>query len=154
MPPAEAAAAGLSEEARPLTIDGGQRLARATAMLPGVEPQLQAVLASPLERALQSARLLAQAYGIAVTRAELLRPGTPPATLDAGLERFAGSPAPVVLVGHEPDLGLIAGWWLCGTEAPLLHFGKGTIGGFDFESAPGPGAGRLRYLVPEAVLGR
>lgn len=154
MAPEEAAAAGLPDEARPLTTEGAQRLARATGALQAIEPQLSAVLASPLERARQSAQILARAYGLTAQNADLLRPGTPAAGLNAGLERFAGSSAPIALVGHEPDLGLLAGFWLCGLEARLLHFGKGAVGGFDFESAPAPAAGRLRYLIPEAVLRR
>ena len=56
----------------------------------------------------------------------------------------------MVLVGHEPDLGKLAGVLLFGapTEVPLKKAGACSIAAEAAEA----GAGRLRWLLPPATL--
>lgn len=146
--PGQAAAGGLSDQQRPLTAEGRRRLVRTARQLRVMEPQVAVLLASPLERARQSAEIVAQTYRMPVMTNELLRPGTPTASLNGALDSFAAARAPLVLVGHEPDLGNLAGWWLCGQAARQVRFGKGSVACLEFSGPPAPGSGRLRYLLP------
>ena len=152
MEPGQAAAAGLTEEQRPLTDEGRGRLTETVGQLQAMEPRIAKLLASPLERARQSAEIIAQVYAVAVQitvqSTDLLRPGAAAEPLIGALESFAGAGAPLALVGHEPDLGNLAGWWLCARAARQVRFEKGSIACVEFEGAPAPGSGRLRYLLP------
>ena len=94
------AAPGDPDEARPLTAKGhdqakalGERLVRA-------EPRPTAVVSSPLVRARETARAVADALGLGVELDARLAPG---ATL-ADLELIAAErEGPFVTVGHQPD---------------------------------------------------
>ena len=99
------AAPGDPDELRPLTAAGrqaahdlGERLAR-----DGVQPA--AVISSPLLRARETAVELGRALGCEPESDELLAPG---ATADSVRASVAGRGAEVVVVGHQPDCGLIA----------------------------------------------
>jgi len=108
------AAPGDPDDLRPLTADGraearalGERLARE-----GAHPA--AVLCSPLLRARETAAELGRALGVEPEADERLAPG---ATVDLVREAVAGKGADVVVVGHQPDCGLIAAE-LTGAEPP------------------------------------
>jgi len=108
------AAPGDPDDLRPLTADGraearalGERLARE-----GAHPA--AVLSSPLLRARETAAELGRALGVEPEADERLAPG---ATVDLVREAVAGKGADVVVVGHQPDCGLIAAE-ISGGEAP------------------------------------
>ena len=59
----------------------------------------------------------------------------------------------VVLIGHEPDLGKLAGVLLFGAPAalPLRKAGACSI---EFDAAPAAGTGRLRWFLPPRALAR
>ena len=99
------AAPGDPDELRPLTAAGrqaarelGERLAR-----DGVRPD--AVISSPLLRARETAAELGRALGCEPESDELLAPG---ATADSVRASVVGRGDEVVVVGHQPDCGLIA----------------------------------------------
>jgi phosphohistidine phosphatase SixA len=69
----------------------------------GVRPD--AVLSSPLLRARETAAEIARATGAEVESLEALQPGATPADVEAAV---AGRGEQVVVVGHQPDCGLIA----------------------------------------------
>jgi phosphohistidine phosphatase len=96
---------GEPDELRRLTAAGrraasavGERLARE-----GLSPD--AVLTSPLLRARETGAEIARAAGIAAEPDERLLPG---ATADAVRDAVAGRGETVVVVGHQPDCGLVA----------------------------------------------
>jgi phosphohistidine phosphatase SixA len=99
------AAPGEPDDLRPLTQTGretaralGVRLARE-----GVRPG--AVLCSPLLRARETAAELGRALGCEAEPDERLAPG---ATAELVRTAVAGRGDEVVVVGHQPDCGLIA----------------------------------------------
>lgn len=99
------AAPGEPDELRALTDAGrtaarslGERLDRE-----GVRPD--AVLTSPLLRARETGAAIARATGAEAATDERLGPG---ADLDAVRAAVAGRGATVVVVGHQPDCGVIA----------------------------------------------
>ena len=108
------AAAGEPDDLRPLTPEGhadaralGERLAR-----DGARPA--AIISSPLLRARETAAELARSFGVEPETDERLAPG---ATVELVHATVEGRGDEVVVVGHQPDCGLIAGE-LSGSEPP------------------------------------
>src|SRR5262245_53631497 len=104
---------------RPLTTRGEQRTRAAAHGLTRWEPEIHSILTSPLARAAATARILAEAVGDAEVEAvEALRPG---GSWRQVLAVLSAPPAErtVVLVGHEPDLGKLAGTLIFGAPTAI-----------------------------------
>ena len=110
--------------------------------------KFDAVFTSPLQRARQTAAIVAEWFGVAgrVSRLEALAPGCRLAAL-AGL---GDEEQGLLLVGHAPDLGRIAGA-LTGAEGGL-HLGRGGIAGVELAAWPPTPPGRLGFFVPAEML--
>lgn len=138
---------------RPLTSRGESRGRRAARGVLRLEPGVTCVLTSPAVRALDTALLLSRELGPALQPRPLasLAPG---GSWRETLQALAHEPADgvVVLVGHEPDLGQLAGVLLFGEPAELALKKAGACS-IDAE-APEAGAGRLRWLLPPSTLRR
>jgi phosphohistidine phosphatase SixA len=96
---------GDPDELRRLT-PGGRAQARALGRRladDGVRPD--AVLSSPLLRARETAAEIARATGARVEPVEALEPGATPEDVEVAV---AGRGEQVVVVGHQPDCGIIA----------------------------------------------
>jgi phosphohistidine phosphatase len=113
------------------------------------------VVTSPLVRAAQTARILD----------ETLDPERPLETLDAlapggsyraVLRRLesCGANDVIVLVGHEPDLGKLAGVLLFGAPATSLPLKKSGACAIHFVGPPNAGEGRLHAFLPPRLLRR
>lgn len=138
---------------RPLTTRGRERTRRAARGLGALLARDPVILTSSLKRAKQTADLLAEE--LLVPRAEVesaLEPGGAQRRL---LERLATlkSDQCAVLVGHEPDLGVLAGKLVGGgmTSLPLKKAGACLI---HFVGALEAGKGRLDWLLTPRVLRR
>ncbi len=92
------AAPGKPDESRSLTESGRQAAALLGELL--AERQPDAVVSSPLRRALETATLIAAASGLEPTVASELAPG---ATVERLRVAVAGRGERVVAVGHQPD---------------------------------------------------
>ena len=109
------------------------------------------ILTSPLKRALETARFLARAQGVEhVEMVDILSPGVSQRRVFEFLATRRGETA-LVLTGHEPDLGALAGALLGSAPLPLKKAGACAI---ECEGKPGPGAGELRWFVPPTLLRR
>jgi len=139
---------------RPLTEKGTERTQRACFGLVRLEPAVGVVLSSPLKRCAETAAILAEALdGSATLRfTEALSPGGSWRAVLAELESFLETDT-VVLVGHEPDLGKLAGVMLFGAPA-ALPLGKAGACSIEFEARCAPGKGRLRWFLPPRALRR
>jgi len=97
-----------------------------------------------------------------------LAPGGDVRTVLAWL-RAQPADATLALVGHEPDLGLLAGWLLSGDrhgwrkcgkrrssfsakQTGFVQFKKGGAALFEFAGAPAAGKGTLAWLLTAAQL--
>jgi phosphohistidine phosphatase len=109
----------IRESHRYLTAEGRDQSARVARRLAAQGLAVDAVLCSPLMRAVQTAELAAAALGVAAVEAlPDLAPGGDAHAAAEALARRAGS---VLAVGHEPDLSAI-GALLCHRRAfPPLH---------------------------------
>ena len=101
---------GDPDELRPLSARGREEARALGERLAGAEPD--AVLASPLLRARETAAAIARASGVELRVDDRLAPG---ATADDVLEAAEETGAIVVAVGHQPD---------CSEIALALHAGQ------------------------------
>ncbi len=99
---------GFSEEERPLTPEGKEKMARAVAGMRSMKIEPELILSSPLVRALQTAEILQAGLspkGEEPVRMEVEKSLAPGGDLDSFLkklrERDEGG---VMLVGHEPTM--------------------------------------------------
>ena len=129
-------------------------MARGARGLRALVRRLDAVRPSPLVRAIETARIVADAYGLAPGDGlPALAPGRPPGEAidwlraQRGLRRGA-----VALVGHEPHLSALAALLLAGEPAPLFTFRKGGAALLELGDAPRPGGAHLRWLATAKLL--
>ncbi len=143
---------GKRDAARPLT-DGGRKDMRKTAkVLRTLVPELDVLAASPLVRARETADIVSGRYDdLPVTELAALAPGGAKEDVLAWLRDLKPA-ATVALVGHEPDLGILASWLLGGGAESFLPLKKGAACLIDMRDSPAPGSGRLTWLLPPAVL--
>jgi phosphohistidine phosphatase len=139
---------------RPLTDKGLARTRRSSHGLARLEPGIALVLSSPLERCVQTAACLGEALepGTPVRFTEALSPGGSWRDVLVELESVHET-VDAVLVGHEPDLGKLAGVLLFGAPA-ALPLGKAGACSIEFETRCAPGRGRLRWFLPPRALRR
>jgi len=121
-----------------------QKIGRALALLDWAPDR---VLTSPLVRALETARIMAKLSGNnpRLSTSKRLAPDTP-------IERMAATvvgavDSAVVVVGHMPSLGKLAGYLLTGDESIELPLKKAGVCCLAFEGSVAPGAGRLEWLM-------
>jgi phosphohistidine phosphatase len=109
------------------------------------------ILTSPLVRARQTADILADGLSgpPKVVETDALRPGARFERLVKAVADCTGCAA-IALVGHEPDLGEMAGR-LVGAPGPL-GFNKGAVCRIDFDQWPADGPGRLCWFVTQKIL--
>ena len=131
-----------NDETRPLSPKGIERTERAARGLARLEGSIRAILTSPLERARQTAQLLHDVLQAKAPIGELeaLEPGGSYREVVQRLQSLDGEGA-VVLVGHEPDLGKLAGVLLFGAPASTLPLKKAGACAIDFDGSPRPGEG-------------
>jgi len=141
------AARGGEEEARPLTEEGRRRMGRAALGLVAEAGTLSLVATSPLQRARETAEILAAAAGgPRVVELEALRPAALPSEVLAWLQAQRWRAA-VALVGHEPHLSLLTGLLLAASDRPLVEFKKGGAALFDLGLGSKTGAATLLWLL-------
>jgi phosphohistidine phosphatase len=112
---------GAPDLARKLTPKGRKQAARIAQWVREHVPPGFDVISSPAARA----RATAEALGVACETSPLLAPGAPVASI----LRAAGWPdrdRMVILVGHQPDLGLAASFLISGEERDW-HLEKGAL---------------------------
>lgn len=136
---------------RPLTEEGLERMRKGVKGLRQVLPQLDVLASSPLLRARQTAAVLADAYGVPVRSVDALAPGQSPARLLPWLKE-RGRHQVVAVVGHEPDLGLLAGWLLTGGEHSFLPLKKGAVCLLHFPAAVAAGTAELQWVLTSSQL--
>lgn len=138
---------------RPLTVRGRDRTRRAARGLGTLLARQPVILASSLKRAKQTADILAEEVLVpAIALEPLLEPSGSQRKL---IERLASqsSDESLVLVGHEPDLGALAGALLTASQVPFPLKKAGACS-IRFVGAVEPGAGRLDWLLTPRILRR
>jgi len=136
------------DEDRELTADGVKRARAVARGLAAMDPGIGLILTSPYTRARQTAAPAAEALGLErkVRPSRTLEPDRAPEEVLTELE---GQEAEgILLVGHQPHLGILLGYLVAGgrTEIPMK---KAAIARVTIE---GRGRASLRALLPARVL--
>ena len=138
---------------RPLTADGAERFRRAARGLRRIVPAVELVLASPYARAWQTGELLHEEAGWPLPEQcpELAAHRTAADALDT-LARHVTRES-VVLVGHEPNLSLLASLLLAGDASAVpVEFKKGGVMALVVPGAPAPGSALLSWSATPKLL--
>jgi phosphohistidine phosphatase len=95
---------GKADEERELTAEGHRRMKQIARGLSRLYPRADAIFASPLVRAQQTAGWVAKAYRgkVDLATSDALKPGSEPESLQQLLDSTAA--ARIIVVGHEPTL--------------------------------------------------
>jgi phosphohistidine phosphatase len=148
---AESVAAGDFE--RVLTPKGREQAARAGRFCRQNHLRPEVLLSSPVTRARQTADIVAKGLGqTEVIEAPWAACGMSPSTAMDELKAFRRFES-VMVVGHQPDLGELAGA-LLGLAGPgALHVRKGLLLAIQTGGDPSPRLGVLELFVPSRLMG-
>lgn len=142
------------DEERPLTEAGRGEARAAAEALRWLGSPIDLILTSPLVRAEQTATIAAELLlptrGLA--RCAPLASGGDLEEIVAAL--VAAAPTNVLLVGHMPDLGELAGWLAWGRPEATLTLRTGGLCRLSTPDRPSAGSGDLRWLLPPKLLRR
>ncbi|BDG10865.1 SixA phosphatase family protein [Anaeromyxobacter paludicola] len=140
------------DEARRLTRPGRKKLARGARGLARLLDEVDAWAASPLARAVETARIAADELGGPDDPEELdaLRPEAPPGALLPWLRRQPVASTALV-AGHAPHLPALAAF-LLGAPGPLFELEKGGACLLELPRAPRAGSARLGWLLTAKQL--
>jgi phosphohistidine phosphatase len=146
------AATGRDDAERPLTEQGRRKFRRSALGLRGLVPTLDVLATSALERAVQTADILAKVYGVGdVVRLRELEPEARPAALLPWLHAQRHR-AVVAVVGHEPHLSSLAERLLTGGEREFVELKKGGACLVDLGEDPRSGRAALLWLLTPGQL--
>lgn len=152
-PAAPRGTAGISEIQRPLTAEGREKTEEAANGLRQLDLGFDAVFASPLTRAQQTAEIVAGVLRLSRPRPlELLRPSTSARRLLDGL-RGLGVKSPL-LVGHEPLLSLAISEAIGAGAKGSLEMKKAGLALLEFPKSLTRPSGTLKLLLAPSVLRR
>jgi len=143
------------DSVRPLSPKGRERTEQAVHGLARLETEPTLILTSPLVRAEQTAKLLRSAYPkpVQIEKLDALAPG---GSYRAVIQRLGEASAndAIILVGHEPDLGKLAGVLVFGAPASSLPLKKAGACSIMFNAEVRAGAGHLHWFITPRVLRR
>ena len=118
-----------TDEKRALTSEGRDRMREAAKGLRKLEVELDLMLTSPLVRAVETAEIVAAAFGLGKKEVEQTANLAPGASIDelfAEIKRRTGAES-IALVGHQPDLGELISAIVCGGDGFAIQLKKGSV---------------------------
>ena len=119
---------GSGDRERQLTPKGIKRMNKAAKGLATLSLSFERILTSPLERARQTAKIVAQILQLEdrVEEIEQLSPEQSAQDLLSGLVAYSGKKE-ILLVGHEPQLSSTISVLLSGTSGAVIRLKKGGL---------------------------
>lgn len=148
------ATAEMSDADRALTADGVRKTERVAIGLQKVDVRPDLILSSPLRRAEETARLVADVLApqSAVELYPPLAGGFSAEDIIRGLRAHRRA-SQILLVGHQPDLGQLASYLLTGSENLVpLPFKKAGVAAISLASLPPRSAGSLEWFLTPGQL--
>jgi phosphohistidine phosphatase len=144
---------GMKEDERPLTKEGIKKMKEAARGLLSMACIPDLILSSPLPRAKQTADILVEILGkeIPLVLTDTLSPG-------GSREEFykemgkRGTTANLMIVGHQPSLGEMAGEIAWGSAEYYLNLKKGGACALEIESMSLKPRGSLLWLLTPAIM--
>ncbi|HEX3867112.1 MAG TPA: histidine phosphatase family protein [Gemmatimonadaceae bacterium] len=148
----EFAKTGQSDDLRPITADGRDKMERAADGLREVVPTISLLASSPLTRAAQTAEIIALEYDIPIDETiDALRPDAPFDDFLGWLTTRAARDI-IAVVGHEPHLSGLISWLISGGAKFRIDLKKGGACLLEFGGAPERGCAILLWSIPPAQL--
>lgn len=145
------AASGRDDTLRPLTDQGRRKMRKAARGLRGLVRRIDALVSSPLTRALETAEIVRAEYELErVEQMPELAPEHPLPEAVAALGRFPGEL--MAIVGHEPQLGRLVTFLMTGSDRPAVEMKKGGACLLEFDGIPSAGAGSLLWSTRPSTL--
>jgi phosphohistidine phosphatase len=146
------AATGKDDSERPLTKRGERKMRDVAVGLARLVDSLDAIGASPLLRAQQTARIVAEAYGSGgVDTVEALAPESEPSASLDWLTQHRSAQA-IAIVGHEPHLGALVTWLMTGQSESRVTLRKGGACLLELSDRPAAGGGTLQWALTPSQL--
>jgi phosphohistidine phosphatase len=144
---------GLSDEERPLTGDGITRMKKTAAGLRRIAVVPDLILSSPLVRARQTAEILIEALGeeIPLRLTQALAPSGTRDEIYEEIRRNRKNQA-LMLVGHQPSLGELAGAIAWGSPDHYVELKKGGICAIELDQLLPVPRGTLLFLLTPGIL--
>jgi phosphohistidine phosphatase len=138
---------------RPVSPQGRQKLAEIGKGLKRLGVSFDWVVTSPFVRALQTAEAVAEAYGsgVPLNTLESLRPG---GSAEELISHLAAQPnrRRVLVVGHEPDLSLLARRLIAASPQANMTLKRGGCCLIIFENIPPKVPGQLAWWLTPRML--
>ena len=148
---AEARSPERADGERALTAEGIRKMRQAVAGLHRLDVKPGAIWSSPLCRAQETADLLAT--GLEIKSSAICAALAPEGDQTALLAAMRTAPAPLMLVGHQPDLGMLASRLLTGdADGVFLSFKKGGVACITWNGHEPAGHGQLEWFLTPAQL--
>lgn len=136
------------DAARPLSEKGRDQAERLGAFLANIAFKTDAIITSPKLRAAETAEIVADHLGVAVTEDDRLAGSLDLEALEAVLTR-AEDPDRPVIVGHDPDFSDLLAELCDAANAPMR---KGAFARIECDRPLRAGGGTLRWLIsPDAL---
>jgi len=146
---AEDRASSGRDEDRELTAEGAKRARAVARGLAVLKPEIGLVLTSPYQRARQTAEPVVEELGLEKSFREspALEPGRRPEEIleEVEAEKHDG----ILLVGHQPHLGVLLGRLVTGEKGVEIPLKKAAVARVELQ---GHGGNSLRALLPAKVL--
>lgn len=143
---ADANTEAASDDARRLSEKGEAQAKKVARFIEAHELEPDLVLASPVRRAHETAKIVAGHLGAELITVRWAACGMDPETALDELRAYVKFDR-VVLVGHEPDFSLLAALLLGLRDAAHLRIRKASLTFLEL-TAFAPGAARLQWSVP------
>ena len=141
---------------RPLTKEGRRGTRQAARALDKLKIRPQLIATSPAVRSKVTAEILFDELRpkrpIAVWPE--LGPDEAPEPVLARVGRLGGGKGPVIVVGHEPQLGELLGLSMMHDAISVARLAKAGAALIHFPSSVAPGAGRIEWLLTRSQLVR
>jgi phosphohistidine phosphatase len=145
---------GVKDEDRPLTEDGIRKMRLIAAGLRRLDFIPDLILSSPLLRTRQTAGILIDEFGrgMELTILPALAPSGLRRDLYSSIKSYGGNRNSLMLVGHQPSLGEIAGEIISGAGECFIDFKKGGACAIEITRFGNPPSGSLISLLTPSIL--
>jgi phosphohistidine phosphatase len=144
-----------SDEKRVLTVEGRNRMREIAKGLVKLGVEVDSILCSPLARAVETAEIVGAAAGLNkkdIKSTQNLSPGAACEGLFAEIKRRRGAET-VLLVGHQPDLGILVSKIIHGIgNASSIQLKKGSICSINVTETVPTLRGELMWLLSPRQL--
>ncbi len=147
---------GFSDDERALTEEGVAKMRQAASGMRNLGYIPGAILSSPLPRAIQTAEILHEILGakIPLKTVPSLAPSGTRQDLYREISQHERKLESLMIVGHQPSLGEIAGEIAWGSAEFCIELKKGGVCALDLEISRGIPKGVLVSLLTPSILRR